>query len=181
MKVLSSVWGQGCNNFSWKTQTHQQEKSHYWQGWPFNTFITRKTIEKEDNDIQDYDHKNDGKNENYYKENYNYYGKNDDNVSKVLGVPEALLLIAPACYYSQTQLLTPTKHKSLNYKSMQENTSRTEHEPLIIKPADLEYAQYKGLLKFYLVTARCSLLRAGSWCEQCFHVLLSTRSCNTSA
>ena len=181
MKVLSSVWGQGCNNFSWKTQTHQQEKSHYWQGWLFNTFITRKTIEKEDNDIQDYDHKNDGKNENYYKENYNYYGKNDDNVSKVLGVPEALLLIAPACYYSQTQLLTPTKHKSLNYKSMQENTSRTEHEPLIIKPADLEYAQYKGLLKFYLVTVRCSLLRAGSWCEQCFHVLLSTRSCNTSA
>ena len=73
-----------------------------------------------------------GNNENYDKENND--GKNDDNVSKVLRVPEALLLIAPACYYSQTQLLTPTKHKSLNYKSMQENTSRTEHEPLIIKP-----------------------------------------------
>ena len=31
-----------------------------------------------------------------------YYndGKNDDNASKVLGVPEAFLLIAPACYYS---------------------------------------------------------------------------------
>ena len=66
-----------------------------------------------------------------------------DNVSKVHGVPEALLLIAPACYYSQTQLLTPTKHKSLNYKSMQENTSRTEHEPYIINPADLEYPQYR--------------------------------------
>ena len=146
---------------------------------PFNTFITRKTNEKEDNDNQDYDHHNDGNNENYDKENND--GKNDDNVSKVLRVPEALLLIAPACYYSQTQLLTPTKHKSLNYKSMQENTSRTEHEPLISKPADLEYKQYKGLLRFYLVTARCSPLRAGSWCEQCFHALLSTRSCNTSA
>ena len=99
---------------------------------PFNTFITRKTNEKEDNDNQDYDHHNDGNNENYDKENND--GKNDDNVSKVLRVPEALLLIAPACYYSQTQLLTPTKHKSLNYKSMQENTSGTEHEPLIIKP-----------------------------------------------
>ena len=148
---------------------------------PFNTFITRKTNEKEDNDNQDNDHNNDGKVENYDKENCYNDGKNDDNVSKVLGVPEALLLIAPACYYSQTQLLTPTKHKSLNYKSMQENTSRTEHEPYIIKPADLEYAQYKGLVKFYLVTARCSLLRAGSWCEQCFHALLSTRSCDTSA
>ena len=174
MKVLSSVWGQGRNNFSWKTLT--KGKSHHWQGWPFNTFITRKT-----NDNHDYDHNNDGKNEDYDKENYHNDGRNDDNVSKVLGVPEALLLIAPACYYSQTQLLTPTKHKSLNYNSMQENTSRTEPEPLIIKPADLEYAQYKGLLKFYLVTVRCSLLRAGSWCEQCFHVLLSTRSCNTSA
>ena len=150
---------------------------------PFNTFITRKTNEKGDNDNQDNNHNNDGKNENYDKEKENCYndGKNDDNVSKVLGVPEALLLIAPACYYSQTQLLTPTKHKSLNYKSMQENTSRTEPDPLIIKPADLEYAEYKGLLKLYLVTARCPLLRAGPWCEQCFHALLSTRSCDTSA
>ena len=89
-----------------------------------------------------------------------YYndGKNDDNASKVLGVPEALLLIAPACYYSQTQLLTPTKHKSLNYKSMQENTSRTEHEPYIIKPADLEYPQYKGFLKFFFGDCKMSPL-----------------------